>query len=118
MIGKASWTFSLSVVVLLVANIIVQFPLWSSIYYRVNQAAIEQGHLTIIDRSRNESQIHSYGNPGQEPSATITILDELYFRHGMFVQIDLCRGFLAQHSFVVCSISVVKDIDVGLGESV
>lgn len=105
MVSKASCTLSLSVVVLGISflSAVVQqcmqssHWLWPAVYYHVHQAAIEQGHLTIIDNSvhsQNDSLIHSFGIPGQEPCATITITDGRYFKE------------------------VVTGIDVGLGESV
>ncbi len=106
MVSKTSCTLSLSVVVLVISLLLAvaqQYMqpshwLWPAVYYHVHRAAIEQGHLTIIDHSAVDSQngslIHSFGNPGQEPSATIIITDGRYFK------------------------DVVTGIDVGLGESV
>ena len=102
MVTKTSCTLSLSVAALIISLLSTAVQqcmkpshwMWPAVYYHVHQAVIEQGHLTIIDNSQNDSQVYSFGNVAQEPCATITITDARYFKEA------------------------VTGIDVGLGESV
>eukprot|EP01084_Bolivina_argentea_P127935 226226_1 len=68
--------------------------IWPTIYYFIHSKVVINGCLTIIDKTNpSADKIYTYGNSSTTPHTTITITDPRYFHH------------------------VVKDIDVGLGES-
>eukprot|EP01083_Nonionella_stella_P032059 87736_1 len=64
-------------------------PIWSHIFYYANEKIIITGHLTIIDKTRE--QVHTFGNGSQSLQSVITILDKRFF-HEALLGMDVGLG--------------------------